>query len=68
MTDGETSLPEAKFEPAFGVVFGPESAGLPEAFHRLGTSLRIPQSQGIDSLNLAISVGVTLYQAAAAKH
>ena len=66
MTDGEIPLPEVKFEPAFGLVFGPESAGLPEEFHHLGTSLRIPQSQAIDSLNLAISVGVTLYQAAIA--
>jgi TrmH family RNA methyltransferase len=63
MTDGEVLLPEAKFKPPFGLIFGPENAGLPEAFQRLGTSIRIPQSQAIDSLNLAISVGVTLYQA-----
>jgi TrmH family RNA methyltransferase len=66
MTDGETPLPDAKFEPAFGLVFGPENAGLPADFHHLGNSICIPQSQNIDSLNLAISVGVTLYQAATA--
>jgi len=63
MTDGETLLPEASFEPAFGLVFGPESAGLPKDYHRYGTSIRIPQSTAIDSLNLAVSVGLTLYQA-----
>jgi TrmH family RNA methyltransferase len=68
MTDGEIALPAAKFEPAFGLVFGSESAGLPDEFKRLGSSIRIPQSQAIDSLNLAISVGVTLYQAATAHH
>ena len=63
MTDGETPLPEAIFEPAFGLVFGPESAGLPKEYHRYGTSISIPQSTAIDSLNLAVSVGLALYQA-----
>ncbi len=62
MTDGETPLPEASFETPFGLVFGPENAGLPESFRTLGTALRIPQSGTVDSLNLAIAVGITLYQ------
>ena len=62
MTDGEVPLPQASFTAPFGVIFGPESAGLPEAFHKLGSSISIPQSKAIDSLNLAVSVGVTLYQ------
>jgi len=68
MTDGEIPLPEAKFEPAFGLVFGPENAGLPENFRHIGNSICIPQSHSIDSLNLAISVGVTLYQVSATRH
>lgn len=68
MTNGQTPLPEARLEPAFGLVFGAESAGLPEEFHQLGTSISIPQNQAIDSLNLAISVGVTLYHAMTTDH
>jgi len=63
MTDGAIPLQDAVFEPPFGLVFGNESSGLPEEFHLIGTSISIPQSQRIDSLNLAMSVSITLYQA-----
>lgn len=63
MTDGATPLPEASFDPPFGLVFGPENAGLPTDFHAIGPSLRIPQSRAVDSLNLAAAVSITLYQA-----
>lgn len=62
MSDGAVLLPKASFESIYGLIFGPENAGLPEEYHQFGTSIRIPQSSAIDSLNLAISVGVTLYQ------
>ncbi len=61
MTDGAIPLPEAIFEPVFGLVFGSESAGLPPEYHRYGPSISIPQTKAINSLNLAVSVGVTLY-------
>ena len=61
MTDGDVPLPLAKLEPAYGLVFGPENAGLSEEYRGYGTSINIPQSQSIDSLNLAVSVGITLY-------
>lgn len=64
MTQGATLLPQARFETPFGVVFGTEGAGLPPSFNTVGTSVRIPQTGRIDSLNLAVSVGVTLYQVA----
>lgn len=64
MTDGKVPLPQAKFEPTFGLIFGPESNGLPQEYHSYGTSISIPQDMAIDSFNLAISVGVTLYHAA----
>ena len=67
MTDGKIPLPEAVLKPAFGLVFGSESAGLSAEYHQFGTSLSIPQSQAIDSLNLAISVGITLYHASQLK-
>jgi TrmH family RNA methyltransferase len=62
MTDGEVQLPEVNFEPTFGLIFGSESAGLPPKFHHYGRSISIPQKPTIDSLNLAVAVGVTLYQ------
>jgi len=61
LTDGTTPLPEAQFKPLYGLVFGSESTGLPAEYHRLGTGVKIPQSDLVDSLNLAVSVGVTLY-------
>jgi TrmH family RNA methyltransferase len=63
MTDGKIPLPEVSFEPPFGLVFGPENAGLPLEYQSYGTTVNIPQSKAIDSLNLAVSVAVTLYQA-----
>ncbi|MBN1667822.1 MAG: TrmH family RNA methyltransferase [Anaerolineales bacterium] len=62
MTDGAVSLPQARFEHPASLVFGNESSGLDPTFRQLGTSIRIPQSHAIDSLNLAISVGVVLYE------
>jgi TrmH family RNA methyltransferase len=63
LTEGATPLPAVCLESPFGLIFGNESAGLPPAFNDLGTGVRIPQNERIDSLNLAVSVGVTLYQA-----
>ena len=62
MTDGKIALPEAFLEEPYALVFGDEASGLGEEFHQYGTSLRIPQAQEVDSLNLALSVGITLYQ------
>jgi TrmH family RNA methyltransferase len=61
MTDGAFPLPEAKIQPPFGLIFGPESEGLPPKYHQYGRSIRIPQNKQIDSLNVAIAVGVTIY-------
>ncbi len=63
MTDGQVALPEARFVIPCTIVFGPEGAGLGPEYHALGTSVRIPQSGRIDSLNLAVSVGIALYVA-----
>jgi TrmH family RNA methyltransferase len=62
MTDGDVPLPFAKFKQPYGMIFGPENSGLPEEYRGYGTSINIPQSKYIDSLNLAVSVGITLYQ------
>lgn len=63
MTDGGTPLAEAWFDAPFALVFGSESAGLPAAYHRAGTSVRIPTLDTVDSLNLSVAVGITLYAA-----
>ena len=64
MTDGETALNEASFEPPFALIFGSESSGLPDSYRSLGTSVTIPHSSAIDSLNLSVAIGIGLYEAA----
>ena len=67
MTDGRCSLPDSYFKPPYGLVFGPEGAGLSQDYHHYGTTIKIPQDDTIDSLNLAVSVAVTLYHAMTAR-
>jgi RNA methyltransferase, TrmH family len=64
MTGGTLLLHEARFSAPYTLVFGSESAGLPEVFRARGTPVTIPQSSEIDSLNLTIAVGIALYEAA----
>lgn len=42
----------------FTLVFGNEATGLPPEYEDYGTSIIIPQSEEVDSLNLTIAVGV----------
>ena len=62
MTDGKIALPEVSFSKPASLVFGGEAPGLGEEYHQFGTSIRIPQADIVDSLNLALAVGITLYQ------
>ena len=63
MLDGAVQLPQAAKEhaPLYALVFGNEQTGLPEAFARLGQPVFIPQSEKIDSLNLAMAVSIGCY-------
>lgn len=45
----------------FALVFGNEAAGLDDSFLNVGTSVKIPQTDDVDSLNLTIAVGIGLY-------
>ena len=63
MTDGKIDLPWADFKRPSALIFGGEAGGLDPDFHQYGTSIRIPQTDAVDSLNLAQSVGIALYQA-----
>jgi len=62
MTNGKKILNEETFIQPFCLVFGNESSGLNETFHSLGNSVKIPQNNKIDSLNLAVAAGITMYQ------
>lgn len=67
MTDGDLLLHQARFTAPYTLVFGSESSGLPSAYRKVGTSVSIPQSEAVDSLNLSVAVGIALYAAAAQK-
>ncbi len=63
MLDGENTLsldncPRAKL---YSLVFGNEATGLAPEFAKVGTSIFIPQSPDVDSLNLTIAVGIGAY-------
>ena len=45
----------------FSLVFGNEASGLDDSFLSVGTSIMIPQSPDVDSLNLTIAVGIGSY-------
>lgn len=64
MLDGSVPLAEAcrtvGKEP-FALVFGNEATGLPANFVHMGTSVRIPHNDEIDSLNLAVAAGIGIY-------
>lgn len=63
LLDGAIPLAEAvksRGEP-FAMIFGNEASGLPAEFAKIGTSVFIPQSGDIDSLNLAVAVSIGAY-------
>lgn len=45
----------------FSLVFGNEATGLDASYQEVGTSIFIPQSPDVDSLNLTIAVGIGAY-------
>lgn len=45
----------------FSLVFGNEATGLPDSFLNEGQSIIIPQTEFVDSLNLALAVGVGIF-------
>jgi TrmH family RNA methyltransferase len=63
MLKGATDLNSVTFAPPFSLVFGNEGTGLPEKFATYGESIKISHSNEIESLNLSIAVGLTLYRA-----
>ena len=45
----------------YSLVFGNEATGLPNEFLNYGTSIIIPQTEFVDSLNLTIAAGIGMY-------
>ncbi len=63
MLNGENTLtlkdcPKAKL---YSLVFGNEATGLDDSYLNVGTSIFIPQTPEVDSLNLTIAVGIGAY-------
>lgn len=63
MLKAQKKLPETVFSEPFSLIFGNEATGLPDSFLSEGTSVIIPHSNRIDSLNLPIAASIALYEA-----
>jgi TrmH family RNA methyltransferase len=63
MLDGKKPLSaaDAPKPELYSLVFGNEATGLPEEFLHKGTSVIIPESPEVDSLNITIAVGIGLF-------
>ncbi len=64
-TKGRNRFSDVHFEPGAYIMFGKESAGIPEEIlvKHPGEAIRIPMKKDIRSLNLSNSVAVVLYEA-----
>lgn len=63
MLKAKKKLKEVDFSSPFSLIFGNEATGLPDSFLEEGTSVIIPHSDRIDSLNLPIAASIALYEA-----
>ncbi len=58
------ALPDFRFMPGDALLFGRESAGVPEAVHDAADArVTIPMRPGLRSLNVAVSAGIGLAEA-----
>ena len=64
-TKAPQSYADVKYEPDCFIMFGKESAGIPESIlvNNQETCIRIPMNSDIRSLNLSNSVAIVLYEA-----
>lgn len=61
MLKGAKNIHKVKTNGIHSLVFGNESSGLDDRFLEYGQSVFIPHSEDIDSLNLSMAVGLTLF-------
>ena len=64
-TKSKQDYTEVSYEPDAYIMFGKESAGIPEEIlvESEETAIRIPMNENIRSLNLSNSVAIVLYEA-----
>ena len=66
-TSAGATLPHFRFAPDDTLLFGRESAGVPDSVHgACAARVRIPIAPGARSLNLSVAVAIGLYHALAA--
>ncbi|NLZ24583.1 TrmH family RNA methyltransferase [Candidatus Dojkabacteria bacterium] len=63
MLKGESNILDTVFKKPFTIIQGNESRGLDDRYLELGESVYIPHSKDIDSLNLSIASGISLWEA-----
>jgi TrmH family RNA methyltransferase len=63
LTSAQSAVGDVSLGKPFTLIFGNESAGLPESFLSVGQPLLIPFDPRVDSLNLSVAVGIALYAA-----
>lgn len=63
MLKAKIHLPDIEPVKPYSLIFGNEATGLPDSFLNVGTSVIIPHSNRIDSLNLPIAASIALYEA-----
>jgi len=61
ITSASEKLESTIFKPPSSLIFGNESAGLPNEYNQIGTNICISQNRQIDSLNLASAVSIALH-------
>lgn len=61
MLKGAKNIHKVSTNQVHSLVFGNESSGLPDSYLEYGQSVFIPHSENIDSLNLSMALGLTLF-------
>ncbi|MBR4360362.1 MAG: TrmH family RNA methyltransferase [Clostridia bacterium] len=63
MLDGSVQMDDAAAEAGHpcSLIFGNEGSGLPPEFQQVGQPVRIPSSDEVDSLNLAVAAAIGMY-------
>ena len=59
--EGKVCLSDLKVKSTSAFIFGNEGEGMPPNAAEGATTVRINQTDGIDSLNLSVAAGITLY-------
>ncbi len=62
MLDAKTCLHDLHPQGTFSLIFGNEATGLPVEYADIGTSVVIPHSGRIDSLNLPVAASIAMYE------